>query len=274
MVLKNKLFLVILVFVLSLVGIYTYAAMFNPGHGWEEMDCNNRLCVKDNGNVGVGISNPNYKLQVAGTGYIGSNFYAPVMYDANDAGYYINPNSSSQVSTIYANNWFRAQGSTGLYFQDYGGGWYMTDNTWIKAYNNKAIYSGSQIQSGNSMQAPIFYDSNNTGYYVDPTGWSRLNSITLNQNIRTATGSLTIRSANGADNALLEVNSIGVNEIRCWSQYGCDSLKLQSQKNTQIFTGGGHLYVRDFVGRDTAAVDVHTINVTRICLNGVCRTQW
>lgn len=51
--------------------------------------------------------------------------------------------------TIYLTDWFRAKGSTGLYFQDYGGGWNMTDSTWIRAYNNKGIYTGGTINAGN-----------------------------------------------------------------------------------------------------------------------------
>ena len=42
--------------------------------------------------------------------------------------------------TVYMNNWFRANGNTGLYFQAHGGGWHMTDSTWIRAYGNKRVY--------------------------------------------------------------------------------------------------------------------------------------
>jgi hypothetical protein len=34
--------------------------------------------------------------------------------------------------------------------------------------------------SGGSMRAPIFYDSNNTGYYVDPASTSNLNAVSIN----------------------------------------------------------------------------------------------
>lgn len=34
-------------------------------------------------------------------------------------------------------------GTTGLYYADHGGGWYMSDDEWMRTYNNKAIYSGT-----------------------------------------------------------------------------------------------------------------------------------
>lgn len=37
---------------------------------------------------------------------------SPIYYDRDDTGYYVNPNGSSQVSTVYANDWFRAQGQS------------------------------------------------------------------------------------------------------------------------------------------------------------------
>ncbi|MCG3167647.1 MAG: hypothetical protein POELPBGB_03441 [Bacteroidia bacterium] len=39
----------------------------------------------------------------------------------------------------FCSNWFRPLGTSGLYFQSYGGGWHMTDATWIRAYNSKPI---------------------------------------------------------------------------------------------------------------------------------------
>lgn len=46
-------------------------------------------------------------------------------------------------STVYLSNWVRTTGQTGWYSQTYAGGWYMTDTTWVRTYNNKAIYTGN-----------------------------------------------------------------------------------------------------------------------------------
>ena len=55
-------------------------------------------------------------------------------------------NSSVTANTYYAPNWFRATGDSGFYFENHGGGWYMIDDTWIRAYNNKNIYTPGVIQ--------------------------------------------------------------------------------------------------------------------------------
>ena len=40
------------------------------------------------------------------------------------------------------------------------------------------VYVNNVLQAGSSLRAPIFYDSNNTGYYIDPESGSRMNGIT------------------------------------------------------------------------------------------------
>ena len=137
-----------------------------------------------------------------------------ILYDTNNTGYYVDPASTSQVSTIYANNWFRAQGDTGIYFQDHSSGLNMTDNTWIRAYGAGNIYAPGEMQATNiranstlcigsdcrnswaagglqlntwqsnhysgtdgAEYATIFYDTNNSGYYLNPNGMSNLERV-------------------------------------------------------------------------------------------------
>ena len=70
------------------------------------------------------------------------------------------------TDTIYASNWFRSRGNTGWYSEDYGGGWYMTDSDWIRAYNGKGITTdgnmsiGGFIQSNNIINTTYEYQSN------------------------------------------------------------------------------------------------------------------
>ena len=70
------------------------------------------------------------------------------------------------TNTIYASNWFRSRGTTGWYSEDYGGGWYMTDADWIRAYNGKGIttngnmFIGGYIQSHNIINTTFEYQSN------------------------------------------------------------------------------------------------------------------
>lgn len=46
-------------------------------------------------------------------------------------------------NTCYTSNWFRSIGSTGWYSESYGGGWYMTDSTWIRTFGSKSVYQNT-----------------------------------------------------------------------------------------------------------------------------------
>lgn len=54
--------------------------------------------------------------------------------------------------TTKASDWFRSTGNTGWLNETYGGGWYMTDSTWIRAYANKSI-TGYNIQGSGKVSA-------------------------------------------------------------------------------------------------------------------------
>lgn len=44
---------------------------------------------------------------------------------------------------LSSGGWLRTVGATGWYNKTYNGGWWMTDSTWLRAYGNKQIYTGS-----------------------------------------------------------------------------------------------------------------------------------
>lgn len=99
---------------------------------------------------------------------------------------------------IYANGgWLRVSGNSGLYFESWGGGWNMTDGTWIRSYNAKPVYmaagydsaaasgvncggglgGGYTFQVCGSTLGDIFYDRNNAAYYLDPASTSITNDM-------------------------------------------------------------------------------------------------
>ena len=73
-----------------------------------------------------------------------SGFWTGTRYWANIA---VSTSSSTSTSptfsTAYTSNWFRSTGSTGWCSQTYGGGWYMSDSTWIRTYGSKSVYQGT-----------------------------------------------------------------------------------------------------------------------------------
>jgi hypothetical protein len=79
----------------------------------------NLLLNESGGNVGIGTV-PTYRLHAAGD--------------------------------IYANGGhLRVSGNNGLYFETHGGGWHMTDGTWIRAVNGKNVYTTGDMHCNGSM---------------------------------------------------------------------------------------------------------------------------
>lgn len=183
--------------------------------------------------------------------------------------------------------WVRTYGATGWYNQTYGGGWHMSDATWIRSYGSKPVYMSNGLDTGgasgigcsgglgggymlrvcgtqrvdsnqevagniywgtggnwlsaylnqavltssspsfsivyatSSVRAPIFYDSQNTGYYTDPNGGSVLNELTLN-------GNLTVHSTSQFNNSVIDMPNLnpGAGHYVC---FGTTNGRLKAQ---------------------------------------------
>lgn len=48
----------------------------------------------------------------------------------------------------YTGGWFRTTGDAGWYSEKWGGGLYMSDSTWIRAYGGKSIYTDGELKGG------------------------------------------------------------------------------------------------------------------------------
>ena len=74
---------------------------------------------------------------------------------------------------IYANGgWVRVSGSDGLYFESYGGGWRMTDSSWIRAYNDKNIYTGGKLEVAGSVRADSSFMDDHKRFAIVGGGYS------------------------------------------------------------------------------------------------------
>lgn len=58
-------------------------------------------------------------------------------------GGYNNTSYALSTSSFICNSWVRSVGSTGWYNETYGGGWYMSDSTWIRTYGSKSVYQNT-----------------------------------------------------------------------------------------------------------------------------------
>lgn len=72
---------------------------------------------------------------------------------------------------ISTNGWFISKGKTGWRNSDYGGGWYMSDENWIRSYGSKNIYHDSGILR---TDGSFHVGKNGNRFLVDN------NNITLN----------------------------------------------------------------------------------------------
>jgi hypothetical protein len=112
-----------------------------------------------------------HTLTLANLGYTGAtnaNYITNNNQLTNGAGYTtftanqsLNTGSNVTHNQIYANDWFRVNGSDGLYWQSYDGGFQMTDSTWVRVYGSKAFLVN------NTCQAVTFNSTSDERYKKD-----------------------------------------------------------------------------------------------------------
>lgn len=92
------------------------------------------------------------------------------------SGYKITCNGDVYVQ----DGWLRTTGSTGWYSESYGGGWHMTDSTWMRSYNDKPIYTAGGIYSPHghnlivaSNEFNFIPDSYNNKVWFNYQSWGR-----------------------------------------------------------------------------------------------------
>ena len=121
-----------------------------------------------------------------GYAYNNTSMRSPIFYDNNDTNYYVDPASGSvlggQVSfaggskvasngDIYAR---RDSGTTGVYYFADGGTKYLYWDGGQYLFGSAGVVTSPSFRSSTDARAPIFYDSDNTGYYLDAAGTSNL----------------------------------------------------------------------------------------------------
>jgi hypothetical protein len=157
-----------------------------------------------------------FQLYAAGYGEASGSWRAPIFYDSINPAYYLDANGSSFLNLVRVNNWLYLDQNFGhsivgaysstifqgvfamgdAYKLTAGGGinnlygicWSHPNAGGIAGNLNThgalitengsflAALSGS-IRCRDNMQAPLYYDSNNTGYYTDPASTCRVNVI-------------------------------------------------------------------------------------------------
>jgi hypothetical protein len=161
---------------------------YNTSNSYLKFGTNNieRLKIASNGYIGIGVSNPNGILHVhsatdntllhltnsssgsnAGTGF-DINFDTSKnmsMWNYENGYIRFGTNNIERVKIITSttkmvqvngdvsvtNGMYRIDSTNPFYFDTYGGGWFMNDTTWIRAYADKNIYTGGIISTSNKL---------------------------------------------------------------------------------------------------------------------------
>lgn len=120
---------------------------------------------------------------------VNSSVRAPLFYDSNDTNYYTDPASTSVLASVKAKTAFYHGSLSYWKSRDNTGGTefvveYGTSDALSDANIKFKVNTGGNATATGSFSAPIFYDSNDTNYRLDPNGTSILNTINLENVIR------------------------------------------------------------------------------------------
>ena len=110
-------------------------------------------------------------------------------HDSSHTGAGVNVNGGSNVylklpSSIQCSDWFRSTGNSGWYHQNYGGGIYMQDSSWVRVFGGKRFYVGNGDNTDFSAATAI---STSGGIYARKNITSSANII--------ATGAITAKAS-------------------------------------------------------------------------------
>ena len=169
------------------IGLTGYIQLPNNGGSWLNGATNGNIrgSKQSTGSYHPIISqttSSNHKISLGGLG----DEFGFHMYDANRTQNGIDKYFRFRLSdkTIHTDarmningEWLYVSGNSGVYFSSYGGGWHMTDSTWLRAYGDKNIYTGGTIKSGNAMETRYI---NSIGGNLDIN--SRGNTLFINVN--------------------------------------------------------------------------------------------
>ena len=72
--------------------------------------------------------------------------------------------------TIQAADGFEVQGDAGLFFKKHGGGWYMSDDDWMRAYGGRGIHTSGKIACDGGFEGNLRGRSDSTNGIAILTG--------------------------------------------------------------------------------------------------------
>ena len=158
------------------------------------------------GNVGIGKTSPQWNLHVIGD----------IMADGG---------------------YLRVSGDKGIYWQDYGGGFFMNDNTWMRTYSDKNIWTGSGLLGsqggltiGSGGATPSYGGASIAGYTTIGGGANITGSVTVTGGALISGGYITL--CNSLDNSQ---GNVGIGS----GGYSNVKLRVNTDEQFGIYVDGG-----------------------------------
>ena len=141
-----------------------------------------------NGTIDIGYNTERFKdLYLGGIGYSSTDFRAPIFYDSVSTSYYMDAAGTSVLNSVFTagtlsvntTSTLSSVGQIGIYSSSSPYISFHNGTTSRTAYFQEAgsrFYMGevSYTETEGSFRAPIFYDVNNTSYYIDGASDSQL----------------------------------------------------------------------------------------------------
>jgi len=158
--------------VLSTIDIDDYIRHRGDVNTYFGFEANDTIRFWTNGTQRLNIDNNSADFSI--------NVYAPRYYDSNDNNYYGDFASTSNMSRIDIDDFIRHRGDTTTYFG-------FTANDQIRFFTNNAQRVNIDNDSVDFLVADygtlayrnVFYDRNDTSFYIDGNSESRLNTLRL-----------------------------------------------------------------------------------------------
>jgi hypothetical protein len=189
----------------------------------------NRLPAANNAN-GTGVVQLQMWCSEPSVGWEGAGFGYNV---TNDGG---SPNGFGRLNTSFGQGYMRFASSGDIYF--YNTNTSGTRVTNMELYPNNTVLFNNYATGGNSLRAPIFYDSNDTSYFVNPRSNSRMSGLRLDGIDNQASGDdaiLWIPKPNNNDWAMLVSGDL---------DYGIDLRMASGNSFAFRVLGGGAEHAR------------------------------
>lgn len=150
-----------------------------PGNVWGNVGNPNEFCFVGGDSTRWTVHGNTGHTWQSGYGLSANSFRAPIFYDSNDTGRYVDPASNSELNEVYIRGWFRNRTSgRGLYNQSTGRHFYSPGSSYWHLDGGSSAgglilydrYNGSQ-GNATGRRGYVYYDSNGFGMLHSGGSW-------------------------------------------------------------------------------------------------------